>query len=332
MYVSVAIVRSVADELRRRDVPLQDFCREAGLRLEELYDACLLIRMDRYIGAMRVAGRLAHDPTFALHAGASAPPHVHLISQIAKLCGSMKESLAFVEKYGDLIFEGARFGLEESGDEARFTFDHPCGNWKVTASEAEGCLAFFVAVGRAFDGDQHPRRVRFAHPRRHDADIEEYRRVFRCDVEFDTGVNQIVFDRKHLYVQSPHRDADLHAILIEHLERLVDSRTNGSQFVQRVRDLLRYETDFAHYAGAREIAERLGISQRELQRRLRGQGVYLADLVDEARRDSACAALADPSVTIYQISDRLGFSEPSAFNRAFKRWTGVTPQKYRSST
>lgn len=330
MYVSISIVRAVADELRRRGVSTDQFCREAGLRPEELLEGSRQIRMDRYIGAMRAAGRLAKDPTFGLKVGASAPVHTHLVSYLGALCSTMREGLALLEKYGDLVFEGARFELQEDGNEARFTFDHPGRDPAVLAAEAEGYLAFLVAVGQAFAAGHPPWRVRFAHSMPPHADLAEYRRTFGCEVEFGASVNQLVFDRKGLDVQHVHRDEHLCQTLKQHLDREMAHRHDGSDFLRRVRDLLRYDMDFAQ-AGAQEIAKRLGISRRALQRRLHDHGARLSDLVDEARRDSACAALADPGLTIKEIAERLGFSEASAFHRAFKRWTGLTPQQYRDS-
>ncbi|HVK77274.1 MAG TPA: helix-turn-helix transcriptional regulator [Kofleriaceae bacterium] len=77
------------------------------------------------------------------------------------------------------------------------------------------------------------------------------------------------------------------------------------------------------------VARRLGMSERTLQRRLKDEGTTFAVLVDEVRTDLARMYLADDRLAVYEVAFLLGFSEPSAFNRAFKRWLGTSPREYR---
>ena len=72
------------------------------------------------------------------------------------------------------------------------------------------------------------------------------------------------------------------------------------------------------------------MSERTLQRRLKDEGVTFAALVDEVRPDLARMYLADPKLAIFEVAFLLGYSEPSAFNRAFRRWTGTSPSDFRS--
>ena len=78
-----------------------------------------------------------------------------------------------------------------------------------------------------------------------------------------------------------------------------------------------------------EVAKRLGVSDRTLHRRLADEGTSHSELLDEARRERAMILLADRSLSAAEISFLLGYSEPGAFFRAFKRWTGKTPGAYR---
>ena len=76
------------------------------------------------------------------------------------------------------------------------------------------------------------------------------------------------------------------------------------------------------------VAARLAVSAQTLRRRLAAEGTSFQQIRDQLRRDAAIAALATGTVSIEDISRRLGFSEPSAFHRAFKRWTGSAPRSY----
>ena len=79
-----------------------------------------------------------------------------------------------------------------------------------------------------------------------------------------------------------------------------------------------------------EVATRLSISQQTLRRRLAADGTSLRGVRDQVLRDAAITALVDGDESIGELSIRLGFSEPSAFTRAFRRWTGNPPSAYRA--
>jgi AraC-like DNA-binding protein len=77
------------------------------------------------------------------------------------------------------------------------------------------------------------------------------------------------------------------------------------------------------------IARALGLSERTLQRRLRAEHTTFAALLDQVRSELASMYLLDPQLAVFEVAYLLGFSEPSAFNRAFRRWTGKTPREFR---
>jgi len=77
------------------------------------------------------------------------------------------------------------------------------------------------------------------------------------------------------------------------------------------------------------VAKRLALSERTLKRRLHEQGLTFAGLLGEVRKQRATLYLDDPKLTVSEVGFLVGYSEPSAFHRAFRRWTGKTPQAYR---
>ena len=79
-----------------------------------------------------------------------------------------------------------------------------------------------------------------------------------------------------------------------------------------------------------QAAQALGLSERTLARRMQAQGLSFSALLDEARRDAALHAVAHTDRALGDIGQSLGFAEPSTFWRAFRRWTGGTPQAWRS--
>lgn len=330
MYASIAIVRAVADELwRRHGIATTTFRERVGLAREELADPACLLPLPRYNEVLRRARALVpHDSDLGLHVGESAPANAHRMTQLLMVCRSIRDGIQLMQRYGGLVLEDARFGVHETGERAVFSFEHPGVAPDNARHEAEGLLAFTYRLGQRFTGGRPALRVRFAHAR--PARIDEHRRVFGCEVEFGAPAHQIEFDRGGLDRANVHADPHLCEVLQGCADRWLADRHADTRLPQRVLDLARYEIEVAG-EGVAAVARRLGLSSRTLQRKLRQQGVCLSELLDRARRQAACAALADPATAVKDLSDRLGFSDPSAFHRAFKRWTGTTPHRYRES-
>lgn len=127
-------------------------------------------------------------------------------------------------------------------------------------------------------------------------------------------------------------DATLSRIVTAHAEQLLASSASAPQSISaQVRQHL--AAGMAHgLVSLRSIAAQLHLSERSLQRQLQEEGTRFADLMDEVRRNLAQRYIADPQLALGEVAYLLGFSEPSAFHRAFKRWTGTTPAQARRAS
>jgi AraC-like DNA-binding protein len=128
----------------------------------------------------------------------------------------------------------------------------------------------------------------------------------------------------------PRRDEALRRTLRRHADLVLATHpAGGDSMADRVRaELLQLAT--VGLPSIDDIARRLATSPRSLQRRLRDEGVTFADLVRRTREDLARRYLKDPGLTVTEVAYLLGFSEASAFSRAFRAWTGRTPGEFRT--
>lgn len=330
MYVSIAIVRAILDSLRQQGVATPEFCSRIGLQPEEFSDPTHRLPVNRVDSIVRAAIAVTGDPALGLHVGESAPVGaLHVVGHLLANSGSLREAIQLYVRYAPLIVESSRWRLVEQGDDARFLYEQPPVPDANARFHAELSLALVTKMGLSFlPPGKRAKVVRFRYaPPSYAA---EYERIFRCPVEFGAREYEVVFDRQLLDVPHLHRDEPLCEVLKQRADALLASRNSDERMLERLRELLRYESDLGE-VDLERLARRLGLGARSLQRRLQERGASLSQLLDEARREKALEALRVPEVDVKELAHRLGFSERSAFQRAFKRWTGLTPIQYRES-
>jgi AraC-like DNA-binding protein len=194
--------------------------------------------------------------------------------------------------------------------------------------DAELTMGMFANVARAVLGaDYALEEVCFEHPRPEQSRAHE--RAFGAPVFFSSGTNAISFRSRGLERRLPGADAARFAAIAAQLREI--GRPRGEMSLaglvcSEVRRLLP-----EGYPPVEAVAETLGLARWTLQRRLAEQGVTFSDCVDLVRARLGRMYLAEPGLSIGAISDLLGYSEISAFSRAFRRWHGVPPEVARKS-
>ncbi|MEV2234330.1 AraC family transcriptional regulator [Streptomyces phaeochromogenes] len=168
-------------------------------------------------------------------------------------------------------------------------------------------------------------RVEFSHPAPPHA--LEYDLLYGAPCTFLAPRTALVFDRAVLDRPVLQDEAGLHDFLRRAPGDVLARLDYGSTAAAQVRRLLGQSLP-DRMPDPQDVAAGLAVSTQTLRRRLAAEGTSFQQIRDQLRRDVAIAALATGSVSIEDISQQLGFSEPSAFHRAFKRWTGSAPRSY----
>lgn len=264
------------------------------------------------------------DPLVGLHLGAHFPIFKGQVLEYLFLSSpTFGEGLKRAVAYQRLLSDAANAELEVAGDQVflkqllwspRLTHLNECA--------AVAVLKFFSFVT---DGAFLPREVHFNHSAL--GDLREYERVFGCAVRFDMPSVGIVFDSQLLDLPSAHHEPEL-LQLHERLASEQIARLEKQDLVGQVSRLIAELLESGN-ANLEEVAGRLGIRPRQLRTRLADAGTNFNQLVAEYRCRLAKRLLAGTDETIDEIVYLTGFSEPSTFYRAFKRWVGMTPIEYR---
>ncbi len=158
---------------------------------------------------------------------------------------------------------------------------------------------------------------------------EEYHYLFFCSRHFDQPHSEIVFERRLLELPVVKGAAELEDFLSRVRYEMLHAPTREKSYTEQIRRYIK--KSLPELPSYEHIAESLGLTAQTLRRRLREEGCDYRQIRNELIRDMAIDQLCHGDADVKQISYRLGFSEPSAFIRSFKKWTGSTPNSYRES-
>jgi len=189
----------------------------------------------------------------------------------------------------------------------------------------DGVTAGLCSILREFLGDNwSPTQVLLSHGTPHND--APFRNFFRCPVGFGAVANGLVFQTAHLNKKLDQYDPELCLVLKAQLAEIIPP---GDDLPNIILTLLRMILPTYGTVRVDKIAEILGFRVRTLHRRLHASGTTFLDLVDQARFCLSRRMLSEQGATISEIAEFLAFSEPSAFVRAFRRWSGMTPVSWR---
>lgn len=268
------------------------------------------------------------DPDLALHAAEALPLGAYrTIDFLVWNAPTFGAGLTQVSKYFPIINSLVRLPIKDLGSEFELGVVCPSKPEVLTQPYVEYTLAAaFLRTREVTGGDLALRRIEFAFPA--PADISEHERIFGCPVRFGAPANRILVTRQMWNRVNERAQPDLFAVLSSHAESvLAQVPTEAPELIEvrrTISDQLR-----GGDPSLEVVARQLAMTPRTLQRRLKVHGVRYSELLDSMREGAAKGYLGDRQISITEAAYLLGFSEQSAFSRAFKRWTGMSPIDYR---
>ena len=312
----------------RLGLPRANLLQRAGVRTELRADARLPV--DDITRLWRAAAELTGDPGFGLKAGRLVGPgSFNVVSFILLASATLRDAVTEVQKFQRLISDGGRFQLV-AGETHSWLIYHPQqGDLAFSPHQIEAVLAAVVSVFRWITARAvQPVAVQFNHARL--APLADYQSVFGPQVDFAQAFNGVQLDNATL--DQPLQSADLQLATLhrEYAMAQLAALSQSSDLGEQLRSWLLTRLS-AGLPDAAAAARHLGLSERVLARRLQTKGTSYKALVDALRRERACEQVANTSASFASIARELGFSEASAFNRAFRRWTGQSPGQWRAA-
>ena len=284
------------------------------------------IRFDQELAFIRLALRQLNLPTAGLLIGQRYHLALFGVLGLAASCApTMRDLFRAVPTYPTLSWGSIELSVWRQGAEEYVAF--------YENAEVGDCAAFFVerdttatlALFRQALGAQlTPVSVRFRHPA--PKNTRAYEAFFGCPVAFGEVVNQIHFARAVWDTPPPQANAMSYRFFANQCRQLSAVMHEPLCYAEIIRGRLRTATPVPSLS---EVMNTLHLTRRTLQRRLDAEGTSFSALLAQVRGERARELLSRSDMSNNDIAERLGFDDASAFSRAFKSWTGVSPQAFR---
>ncbi len=273
----------------------------------------------------RAATRLG-DPLLGLHLGQTiTPAHLGVMGYVLQACGSLGAAVQRFERYQRLMYD-------VSPMRQRIESDALCLVWGVERGRPgalvdEAALATLMQFVRRLTG-RPLAALAIDFVNRPPADLKPYRDFFACPVRYGQAETVVRFPLAALALPLVQPDPALVAVLERQADALLDQYQGLDVFEQSVRRSILRLSPLGE-PGLAAVAAELHLSTRTLRRRLEQRGLAFRLVLDDTRRRLAEDYLRDPGLQLAEVAQLLGYSEQSAFTRAFRRWTGSTPAAHR---
>lgn len=301
--------------------------KRVGLSRVQLLNPMVRLTLAQDNAVWREIVALTGDPAIGLKLGQYIKlPGIGIVGYLMMNTGTITEGMRRLCKYERLLTNAYRTEIAEDRESLAY-ITHCEGGWQP---ERRHTLDFIMSAGQALAADLaiDPlalKAVCFQYDR--PADITPYAVVFgRTQLKFGCRDTRFILASDVAKTPVIGANPDLLAVFDRQAEQLLAKyeRDNLSDRVRlEIVEIVREEAP-----ALSKIADRLHLSSRSLQLKLKEEGTSYQKLLDEVRRDLAIGYLRDSNLSLIEIAYLLGFSELSVFSRTFKRWTGQTPSAY----
>ncbi|MFZ6682160.1 AraC family transcriptional regulator [Undibacterium sp. Tian12W] len=330
--VAAAYLQPLLELANERSLNLRALATMAGMAEDAMSRLQESIAAADYIRLLDAGAELSKDPHFGLHVGERVKLGTYNVyGMILMSCKDFEQAFQQTMRYEGLAHDLGRSALavEDAMTEYQWHSHFP----QASRHLAESVFAGIRVFGNWFAGTTLPDApVYFRHAA--PDDLKEHHRLFGMEVHFDATLNCARFPTALLSWPVPNADVSMYPILQHHAEKLLKQKQQAQQdggIVAQVRAAIS-NTLAQDQARLPLIAQELLLSQRTLQRKLSEAGISFQQILDQTRKDMAIDYLQQTGFSLADIAFLLGYQEQSAFNHAFKEWTGVSPGAYREKS
>ncbi|PSR18002.1 AraC family transcriptional regulator [filamentous cyanobacterium CCP3] len=328
--ITSLFVRKVVGEVEA-DLDQDALLRSVGIQPDSPVDPSQMVSdADYYALLERIAIAESNGTTLPLRAGAAMRCDDYGAFGLAwKSAPNLRGSYERAERYARVLTSVSTYEVERT-DRGAFMHLHRGGDRRLGMRLSnEATIASIVCISQQVSTQPFtPLAVYFQHPA--PKDLEGHKAYFGCPIHFDSDRDALLVSHSSLQTPNQLGDISISQFFDTHLEAELSKLADPNSLEHRVRiHVSRCLSEGVPTMS--DVAGHFSMSGRTLQRRLSELGYSYQTLVDESRRQLAERLLQQTDYSLAEVAFMTGFSEQSAFTRAFKRWAGQTPRSFRLS-
>jgi AraC-like DNA-binding protein len=322
--VSSADLRMLLDALERLSYDARSLQASVGVREGDLEDPDARFPCEMHAAIVARATVARPVTNLALRVVAETPIGANpLIDYLVVTSDTVGEGIRQLARYFRLVGPPVNIEVRDREDPVIVIVDSPFYEFGAEYTIALTLKNFREETAHKFA----PQYVHFSHT---PDDVAEYERAFRCPVHADSKWAGFAVPRGVWALPMMRRDPILRSVLERHSREIANRKVvQAHDIVREVREVLGGRV-LGGPTRMEAIARQLALTPRTLQRRLATAGMSYNEVLDDARREAALEYVSESTLAISEIAYLFGYSERAAFHRAFKRWTGMTPQVFRA--
>lgn len=305
--------------------------RSIGLNPEDETEVAQMVSDHAYYDLLeRIADQIGDAVDFPLRVGASMDCDDYGAFGLAwKTAPTLRDSFARAERYWRLLTSVAEYEVRNNGQDAYFILHREGRRRLGLRLSNEATLASATNIIRQVSPqDFAPLEVHLKHAA--PGTTARHETYFGCPVIFDSELDALLVPSEALARPNRLGDEGITRYLLSHLDEALKRVAADHTLEQSVQHAISQSLS-AGIPRMEAVARSLGLSERTLQRRLGEEGLSFQKMVENARRQLAEGLLVQSDYSLAEVAFLTGFSEQSAFNRAFKRWMDQTPAAYREA-
>jgi AraC-like DNA-binding protein len=323
----VSDLRAFLEAFGRLGYDVKDLRQAAGLSAEQLSDLDAFVPTSATSALFGRALAVRPLKNLALRLALETPFGAFpLLDHLVATCQTVGDALKRLAQYFRLVCAPIEIEIREDEDPIRIVYHQTCVGPSFSIEYAT-CLAL-EHIRREADGRVGVVSASFVHALE---DLADFEKRLRCPVSAPGDWNGFALTRASWKVPLRRRDASLHGLL----ESQADAAGSRQPWSGSASDELRHALALrlaqgdAQVQSIEALARHLAMSTRTLQRRLADEGSSYQEILAETRREAAERFLGESALSVAEVGYLLGYSEPAAFHRAFRRWHRVTPVEFR---
>ena len=328
--VSVSVLSQMFSYLTSLKVDIDTFLRSLKIDPESVKSPDAYIPLETYLLIQDEAAEYIRDSYLGLHMGEFVEAGSwSILGYMMMNCKTLGEAFEKSARYsrviGNLIEGNAHLKLNK----IKITLDVPPHAPQMSRHCYEAVISGSVGMMRTLTGvDINPLEVTFAYPE--PASRSEYERVFRCPVLFEQKDNSFTIDLNIIFLPVKYANPDMLQYFENYAQEFLAGIEHQNEYARTVTKIILSKLD-DEALSIKKVAKEMSVSVRTLQNRLKDEGVVFSELLTDTRKKLAQKYLTE-DYSVEQITYLLGFSEPSVFRKAFKKWSGVTPREFREGS